>query len=73
MHKKSHIKKSVNPPESHEETGSNDDEIVALLQELISVTRAGHVMKVDKRVLARTAADGINDLTTQAGKPVLLF
>lgn len=56
-----------------EEAGGGNDEVVALLQELIAVTRAGRVMQVDRKVLARTAVDGINDLTTQAGKPVLLF
>jgi len=56
-----------------EETGGGNIEVVSLLQELIAVTRAGHVIKADKRVLARTAAEGINDLTRQSGKPVLLI
>ncbi len=56
-----------------EEAGSGNGELAALLQELIAVTRAGRVMQVDRKVLARTAVDGINDLTKQAGKPVLLL
>lgn len=56
-----------------EEAGSGNGEVVALLQELISAVRAGHVMQVDEGVLARTATRGINNLTRQAGKPVLLL
>lgn len=55
-----------------EETGGNS-EVVALLQQLLAATKAGRVMYVDRKVLARSAADGINDMTRQAGKPVLLL
>jgi hypothetical protein len=54
-----------------EESGSS--EMISLLQGILTATKAGHVMKVDKKVLARTAADGINDLTTMTGKSVLLI
>ena len=55
-----------------EETGGNS-EVVALLQQLLAATKAGRVMYVDKKVLARSAADGINDMTRASGKPVLLL
>lgn len=55
-----------------EESGGNG-EIVALLQELIAVERAGRVFKVGKRELGRAAVERINDMTRQAGKPVLLL
>ncbi len=55
-----------------EEAGGNG-EIVALLQELISVARAGHVIKSNDRELGRTVVKTINDMTRQAGKPVLLL
>jgi hypothetical protein len=54
-----------------EESGSS--EMVSLLQAILEATKAGHVMKVDKKVLARTAADGINDITLSSGKPALVF
>lgn len=56
-----------------EEAGGGNDEVVALLQELIAVTRAGHVIKSNDRELGRTVVNTINDMTRQAGKPVLLF
>lgn len=52
---------------------SNSDEMIALLQGILEATKAGHVLKADKKVLARTVVDGINDLTTASGKPVLLY
>ena len=55
-----------------EETGGNS-EVVALLQQLLAATKAGRVIYVDKKVLARSVADGINDMTRAAGKPVLLY
>jgi hypothetical protein len=54
-----------------EESGSS--EMVSLLQAILEATKAGHVMKVDKKVLARTAADGINDITLSSGKPAIVF
>lgn len=54
-----------------EEAGGNDN--TALLQAILEAIKAGKVMMVDKRVLARVAAEGINDLTVAAGKPVLLI
>lgn len=54
-----------------EETGGN--EIVALLQDILEATRAGRKMYVDKKVLAQTAKDGINDMTIAAGRSVLLY
>lgn len=52
-----------------EESGGANTE---LLQAILEAIKAGRVMKVDKRVLAETAVDGINDMTKQAGKSVLL-
>ncbi len=69
---------NIEAPESlirkivREEAGNNA-ETAELLRAILEAVRAGRVMKVDKQVLARTAADGINSLTMQAGKPVLLF
>lgn len=53
-----------------EEAGGNN---TALLQAILEAIKAGKVMMVDKRVLARIAAEGINDMTIAAGKPVLLI
>ncbi len=55
-----------------EETGGNA-EMVALLRQILSATKAKQKLYVKERVLAETARDGINDMTRQAGKPVLLF
>lgn len=54
-----------------EESGGGD--YTALLQAILDAIKAGKVMMVDKRILARIAAEGINDMTRQAGKPVLLI
>lgn len=51
-----------------EESGGMNTE---LLEAILAAIKAGHVMKVDKRVLAETAVDGINNMTRSAGKPVL--
>lgn len=55
-----------------EETGGGG-ETLAALQAILEAVRAGKVLTVDKRVLARIAAEGINDLTVAAGRPVLLY
>lgn len=55
-----------------EETGGNA-EMVALLRQILSATKARQKLYVKERVLAETARDGINDMTRQAGKPVILF
>ena len=54
-----------------EESGGGD--YTALLQAILDAIKAGKVMMVDKRILARIATEGINDMTRQAGKPVLLI
>ena len=54
-----------------EESGGS--EVVALLQAILDATKAGRKMYVDKKVLAETAKDGINDMTIAAGRPVLLY
>lgn len=53
-----------------EEAGGMNTE---LLQAILEAIKAGRVMTVDKKVLARTAAQGINDMTIESGKPVLIF
>ena len=53
-----------------EEAGGMNTE---LLQAILAAIKAGQVMKVDKKVLAKTAAQGINDLTIEAGRSVLIF
>lgn len=55
-----------------EESGSNSQTVV-LLQAILEAIREGKILMVDKRVLARIAAEGINDMTLAAGKPVLLI
>ena len=52
-----------------EESGGNAE----ILREILSAIREGKVMMVDRQVLARTAVKGINDMTVQAGKNVLLI
>ena len=52
-----------------EEAGGMNTE---LLEAILEAIKAGHVMKVDKKVLAETAASGINDMTRAAGKSVIL-
>lgn len=54
-----------------EESGGS--EVVALLQAILDATKAGRKMYVDKKVLAETAKDGINDMTIAAGRSVLLY
>lgn len=54
-----------------EESGGS--EVVSLLQAILEATRAGRKMYVDKKVLAETAKDGINDMTIAAGRSVLLY
>lgn len=54
-----------------EESGGS--EIVLLLQAILEATKAGKKLYVDKKVLAQTAKDGINDMTIAAGKSVLLY
>lgn len=53
-----------------EEAGGMNSE---LLEQILQAIKAGKVIQVDKRVLGKTAAEGINDLTKQTGKPVLLY
>lgn len=53
-----------------EEAGGMNSE---LLEQILQAIKAGRVIQVDKRVLGKTAAEGINDLTKQTGKPVLLY
>jgi hypothetical protein len=66
---------NIEAPESlirqivREEAGGMNTE---LLEAILAAVKAGHVMTVDKKVLARTAAQGINDMTVAAGKPVLI-
>lgn len=66
---------NIEAPESlirkivREEAGGNTE----LLAEILDAIRAGRVMKVDKRILAQVTAEGINDMTKQTGKPVLLY
>lgn len=62
---------SVKRASFREESGSA--EMLAVLQAILEAVKSGKVMMVDKRVLARTAAEGINDMTLAAGKPVLLI
>ena len=68
---------NIETPESllrqifREESGSA--EMLAVLQAILEAVKSGKVMTVDKRVLARIAAEGINDMTLAAGKPVLLI
>lgn len=68
---------NIETPESllrqifREESGSA--EMLAVLQAILDAVKSGKVMMVDKRVLARIAAEGINDMTIAAGKPVLLI
>ena len=54
-----------------EESGGS--EVVLLLQAILEATKAGKKLYVDKKVLAQTAKDGINDMTIAAGKSVLLY
>lgn len=66
---------NIEAPESlirqivREEAGGMNTE---LLEAILAAVKAGHVMTVDKKVLARTAAQGINDMTIASGKPVLI-
>lgn len=48
-------------------------EMIALLRQILSATKAKQKMYVNQRVLAETAKDGINDMTRQAGRSVLLY
>lgn len=52
---------------------SGNSEMLAVLEAILEATRAGRKLYVDKKVLAQTAKDGINDMTIAAGKPVLLY
>lgn len=67
---------NIEAPESlirkivREEAGGMNSE---LLEQILQAIKAGKVIQVDKRVLGKTAAEGINDLTKQTGKPVLLY
>lgn len=67
---------NIEAPESlirkivREEAGGMNSE---LLEQILQAIKAGRVIQVDKRVLGKTAAEGINDLTKQTGKPVLLY
>lgn len=67
---------NIEAPESlirkivREESGGAN---TALLQDILEAIREGQVMVVDKKVLARVTAQGINDLTRASGKPVLLY
>lgn len=54
-----------------EESGGS--EVVLLLRAILDATKAGKKLYVDKKVLAQTAKDGINDMTIAAGKSVLLY
>ena len=54
-----------------EESGGS--EVVLLLQAILEATKAGKKLYVDKKVLAQTAKDGINDMTIAAVKSVLLY
>ena len=66
---------NIEAPESlirkivREEAGGMNTE---LLEAILQAIKAGKVIQVDKRVLGKTAAEGINDITRQTGKPVLL-
>lgn len=51
-----------------EESGGGNE---ALLRQILSAIKAGHVLVADKRELAKVAVDGINDMTTRTGRPVL--
>lgn len=68
---------NIEAPESlirkivREEAGGGDN--TALLQAILEAIKAGKIMMVDKKVLARVAAEGINDMTIAAGKSVLLL
>lgn len=52
---------------------SGNSEILAVLQQILQATRARQKMYVKERVLAEVAKDGINTMTIQSGKPVLIF
>lgn len=52
---------------------SGGAEIISLLQAILEATRQKTRMYVDKKVLAETAKDGINDMTIAAGRSVLLY
>lgn len=54
-----------------EEVGGGD--YTALLESILSAIRAGKIMKVDGRTIARVVADEINDLTASAGESILIF
>lgn len=56
-----------------EESGGMNAEMLAVLRQILAATNAKQKMYVNGRVLAETAKDGINDMTRQAGKPVLVF
>ena len=66
---------NIEAPESlirkivREEAGGMNSE---LLEQILQAIKAGRVIQVDKRILGKTAAEGINDITRQTGKPVLL-
>lgn len=53
-----------------EEAGGMNSE---LLQEILAALKARQVLKVSKRVLAEVATEGINDMTRQTGKTMLLY
>lgn len=52
---------------------SGDEEIISLLRDILAATKAGHKMYVNRKVLAETARDGINAMTIEAGRSVLLY
>lgn len=67
---------NIEAPESlirkivREEAGGNYTE---LLEAILAAIKAGKIMRVDKRTLARITAEGINDLTRSSGEPILIF
>ena len=52
---------------------SGDEEIISLLRDILAATKAGRKMYVNRKVLAETARDGINAMTIEAGRSVLLY
>lgn len=53
-----------------EEAGGMNSE---LLEEILAALKARQVLRVNKRVLAQVAAEGINDMTRQSGESILLW
>lgn len=56
-----------------EESGGGNAELVQLLQAILSAIKDGHIIMVDGSVFGRTAIRTINNVTTSAGKQLLLI